>query len=80
MGICLYLAQDEELTEGYIDLIILDDVMMMSGCTYRRQIFHLLADFFKWKEFFITTHDLNWPRQLHSKSEVESGDINFIIL
>ena len=28
MGICLYLAQEEELTEGYIDLIIPDDVIM----------------------------------------------------
>jgi hypothetical protein len=33
MGIYFYLAPAEELTEGYIDLIIMDDVMMMGGCT-----------------------------------------------
>ncbi len=72
MGICLYLALAEELTEGYIDLIIWDDVMMMSGCTHRRQICHLLADFFKGNQFFITTHDQTWARQLRLEGVVSS--------
>ena len=46
MGICLYLALAERLTEGYIDLIILDDVMMSVDAPHRRQICHLLANFF----------------------------------
>ncbi|HNS26345.1 MAG TPA: chromosome segregation protein SMC, partial [Methanobacteriaceae archaeon] len=60
MGICLYLALAERLTQGYIDLIILDDVMMSVDAPHRRRICHLLADFFKGKQFFITTHDRIW--------------------
>jgi len=71
MGICLYLALAEELTEGYIDLIILDDVMMSVDAPHRRQICHLLADFFKGKQFFITTHDQTWARQLKNESVVK---------
>ena len=72
MGICLYLALAEELTEGYIDLIILDDVMMSVDAPHRRQICHLLADFFKGKQFFITTHDQTWARQLRLEGVVSS--------
>ena len=74
MGICLYLALAEQLTEGYIDLIVLDDVMMSVDAPHRRQICHLLADFFKGRQFFITTHDQTWARQLQSEGVVRSGD------
>lgn len=70
MGICLYLALAERLTQGYIDLIILDDVMMSVDAPHRRQICHLLADFFKGRQFFITTHDPTWARQLQSEGVV----------
>jgi len=72
MGICLYLALAERLTQGYIDLIILDDVMMSVDAPHRRQICHLLADFFKGKQFFITTHDQTWARQLQSEGVIKS--------
>lgn len=75
MGICLYLALAEELTEGYIDLIILDDVMMSVDAPHRRQICHLLADFFKGKQFFITTHDQTWARQLRLEGVVSSKSV-----
>lgn len=74
MGICLYLALAERLTQGYIDLIILDDVMMSVDAPHRRQICHLLADFFKGKQFFITTHDQTWARQLQSEGVIKSRD------
>ncbi|MGC9517478.1 MAG: AAA family ATPase [Methanomicrobiales archaeon] len=72
MGICLYLALAERLTKGYIDLIVLDDVMMSVDAPHRRQICHLLADFFKGKQFFITTHDQTWARQLQSEGVIKS--------
>ncbi len=72
MGICLYLALAERLTQGYIDLVILDDVMMSVDAPHRRQICHLLADFFKGKQFFITTHDQTWARQLQLEGVIKS--------
>jgi len=75
MGICLYLALAERLTQGYIDLIILDDVMMSVDAPHRRQICHLLADFFKGKQFFITTHDQTWARQLRLEGVVSSKGV-----
>lgn len=74
MGICLYLALAERLTQGYIDLIILDDVMMSVDAPHRRKICHLLADFFKGRQFFITTHDQTWARQLQSEGVVRGKD------
>jgi DNA repair exonuclease SbcCD ATPase subunit len=74
MGICLYLALAERLTQGYIDLIILDDVMMSVDAPHRRRICHLLADFFKGKQFFITTHDQTWARQLQSEGVIRSNN------
>lgn len=75
MGICLYLALAERLTKGYIDLIVLDDVMMSVDAPHRRQICHLLADFFKGKQFFITTHDQTWARQLRLEGVVSSRGV-----
>ena len=72
MGICLYLALAERLTKGYIDLRILDDVMMSVDAPHRREICHLLANFFKGRQFFITTHDQTWARQLQSEGVVRA--------
>ena len=72
MGICLYLALAERLTEGYIDLMILDDVMMSVDAPHRRDICKLLASFFKGRQFFITTHDQTWARQLKLEGLVSS--------
>ncbi len=72
MGICLYLALAERLTQGFIDLIILDDVMMSVDAPHRREICNLLANFFKGRQFFITTHDQTWARQLQSEGVIRS--------
>ncbi len=72
MGICLYLALAERLTQGFIDLIILDDVMMSVDAPHRREICKLLANFFKGRQFFITTHDHTWARQLQSEGVISS--------
>jgi DNA repair exonuclease SbcCD ATPase subunit len=64
MGICLYLALAERVTDNYIDLIILDDVMTSIDSSHRRKICHLLANSFEGRQFFITTHDKIWSKQL----------------
>lgn len=78
MGICLYLALSERLTEGLIDLVILDDVVMSVDADHRRQICHLLASSFPNRQFLITTHDKTWASQLKSEGVVRShGMVEF---
>ncbi len=72
MGICLYLALAEKLTQGYIDMIILDDVMMSVDAPHRREICHILAEDFEGRQFFITTHDQTWSRELQSEGVIET--------
>jgi len=72
MGLCLYLALAEQLTEGLIDLVILDDVMMSVDADHRREFCHLLATFFPDRQFLITTHDKTWANQLKSEGIVDS--------
>ena len=72
MGICLYLALAEQLTEGKLDLIILDDVMMSIDAEHRRGLCALLAQAFPNKQFLITTHDKTWASQLKYEGVVSS--------
>lgn len=75
MGICLYLALAEYLTKDFIDLIILDDVVMSVDIDHRREICHLLTTSFPDRQFFITTHDRTWVNQLRSAGVVSSKNI-----
>jgi len=78
MGLCLYLALAEYLTEGLIDLVILDDVVMSVDADHRRQVCHLLATSFPNRQFLITTHDRTWANQLKSEGVVSSqGTVEF---
>jgi hypothetical protein len=64
MGLCLYMALAEQLTERVINLIILDDVVMSVDAEHRREICRLLATSFPDRQFLITTHDKTWAKQL----------------
>lgn len=75
MGLCLYLALAEQLTGGFIDLVILDDVVMSIDTDHRRQLARLLATSFSGRQFLITTHDKTWAKQLQSEGIVDSGGI-----
>lgn len=78
MGVCLYLALAEHLTEGLIELIILDDVVMSVDADHRRQVCDLLATAFPKRQFLITTHDRTWANQLRNEGIVDSrGTIEF---
>ncbi len=70
MGLCLYLALAERITHGVIDLVMLDDVVMSVDAEHRRQVCHLLATEFKDTQFFITTHDRTWARQMRTEGIV----------
>jgi len=78
MGLCLYLTLAERLTEGLIDLIILDDVVMSVDTGHRKELCKLLASSFPEKQFLITTHDRTWANQLKSEGIVDTkGTVEF---
>jgi len=78
MGVCLYLVLAERLTEGRIDLTILDDVIMSIDAGHRRRVCNLLASVFPNKQFLITTHDKTWATQLRNEGIVtSSGSVEF---
>ncbi len=75
MGVCLYLALAEKLTEGKIDLVVLDDVVMSVDSDHRRDVCHILANSFPGRQFLITTHDKTWAHQLRQRGVVDSNGI-----
>ncbi len=75
MGLCLFLALSEELTQGLIDLVVLDDVVMSVDAGHRRQVCRMLANLFPNRQFIITTHDKTWSRQLNTEGVVTSRQV-----
>lgn len=66
MGLCLYLALSKRLSEGRIALTVLDDVVMSIDGDHRRDLCKLLKSHFPDRQFFLTTHDRTWARQLNT--------------
>jgi len=66
MGLCLYLALSKRLSEGKIALTVLDDVVMSIDNEHRRDLCRLLKLHFPDRQFFLTTHDHTWARQLNT--------------
>jgi energy-coupling factor transporter ATP-binding protein EcfA2 len=78
MGLCLYLALAERLTGGFIEITILDDVVMSVDADHRRELCRLISSAFPQRQFLITTHDKTWASQLRSENVVKSrGSIEF---
>lgn len=71
MGVCLFLALSERLTENLLDLVVLDDVVMSVDAEHRRRFCDLVAKQFTNKQFLITTHDRTWALQLSHHGVVE---------
>lgn len=76
MGICLFLALSEYLTSGKLGVVVLDDVVMSVDSEHRRLFCRLLKKHFPGKQFFITTHDRTWARQLQIEGIVKGN--NFV--
>ena len=72
MGVCLFLALNEELTKEKISLIILDDVVMSVDTDHRKDVCRLLRERFPDRQFVITTHDKTWAKQLKQEGVVEA--------
>ena len=75
MGLCLFLSLFERLTEGLIDLIILDDVVMSVDIQHRKELCSLFSNFYSNRQFFITTHDKTWAYQLLSGGVIKKGGL-----
>ena len=75
MGVCLFLALNEELVKGDLGLIVLDDVMMSVDTGHRKDVCRLLAEQFADCQFVITTHDRTWAKQLRYERIVDHSQI-----
>ncbi len=75
MGVCLFMALNEELAKDNVDLIVLDDVVMSIDIDHRRELCRMLRNYFPDRQFVITTHDETWARQLSLEGVVEQNRI-----
>jgi len=75
MGVCLFLALNEEISERTIDLVVLDDVMMSVDTSHRKDVCRLLREMFPDRQFVITTHDKTWAKQLKQECVVEPQQV-----
>lgn len=75
MGLCLYLALMEKLTEGAIGICVLDDVVMSIDSDHRRKICELLKSHFANRQLIITTHDKVWANQLKTLGIIGSKNL-----
>ncbi len=74
MGLCLFLALNEKLAKKYINLMLLDDVVMSVDSTHRKSLCDLLSKFYPDRQFIITTHDKTWSSQLKHEGIVKSNN------
>ena len=72
MGVCLFLALNEELAKGKPSLIVFDDVVMSVDSGHRKDVCSLINEQFPDCQFIITTHDRTWMKQL-SQERVVGG-------
>ena len=75
MGLCLFLALNEELSMGQTGIIVLDDVVMSVDIGHRKDVCRLLTEIFPDRQFLITTHDRQWAKQLRSEQVVKSPNL-----
>jgi DNA repair exonuclease SbcCD ATPase subunit len=75
MGLCLFLAINENISQGKVKLVILDDVVMSIDSNHRRNVSQLLRTFFPDRQFLITTHNSTWLRQLNSDGIVKTRNL-----
>ncbi|MBZ0279092.1 MAG: AAA family ATPase [Anaerolineae bacterium] len=73
MGVCLFLALSERLTQNRMKLIILDDVVMSVDAGHRKELCRVLATTFKDNQLLIATHDRTWYNQLKGAKVVDKN-------
>ena len=72
MGVCLFLALNDELAMPRLDLVVLDDVIMSVDSDHRKDVCRLLKGHFSDRQFIITTHDKTWSQQLKQEQVVQA--------
>jgi len=75
MGICLFLALNNCLSRKYLNLVVLDDVIMSVDIDHRNNFCELLKKYFSDQQFIITTHDYVWANQLHQNGIVSNNNM-----
>ena len=75
MGVCLFLALNEELAKGELNLIVLDDVVMSVDTGHRKDVCRLINEQFSDTQFVITTHDKTWAKQLRYEGVVNRNQV-----
>lgn len=75
MGICLFFALSEKISNSRLNLVLLDDVVMSIDIDHRKNFCKLLKEQFPQKQFIITTHDYIWRKELESQGVVIKKNI-----
>lgn len=75
MGICLFFALSEKISNSQLNLILLDDVVMSIDIDHRKNFCKLLKEQFPQKQFIITTHDYIWRKELETQGVVTKKNI-----
>ncbi len=75
MGLCLFLALNEELMGSHRGLIVLDDVMMSVDAGHRKDVCKLMNQLSEHYQFIVTTHDKTWERQLRQEKVIPMDKI-----
>lgn len=75
MGICLFFALSEKISNSRLNLILLDDVVMSIDIDHRKNFCKLLKEQFPHKQFIITTHDYIWRKELETQGVVAKKNV-----
>lgn len=75
MGICLFFALSEKITNDKLNLIVLDDVVMSIDIHHRKNFCNVLLSEFPNKQFVITTHDFIWRKELENAKVITRDNV-----
>lgn len=75
MGICLFFALSEKISNDILNIILLDDVVMSIDVDHRKNFCKVLKEEFPNKQFIITTHDYIWRKELESCGVVAKRNV-----
>lgn len=75
MGICLFFALSEKISNSKLNLVLLDDVVMSIDIDHRKNFCKLIKEQFPNKQFIITTHDYIWRKELESLGVVQKKNV-----
>lgn len=75
MGICLFFALSEKISNDILNIILLDDVVMSIDVDHRKKFCNVLKEEFPNKQFIVTTHDYIWRKELESCGVVAKKNV-----